>query len=74
MLVRRNRRWKLRESEATPEAVFFGRRQLIKTIAAGAILAPAIASALDAAEEDPSASLDLAKRNPRYTLDRPLTD
>src|SRR5205814_10140222 len=56
------------------EAILFGRRAMIKAIAAGSILAPALGSALAAAEEDPSAGLYPAKRNPRYTLDRPLTD
>ncbi len=73
MLIRRRRGWELPESAATPEAVFLGRRAMIKAIAAGPILAPALGSAL-AAEEDPSAGLYPAKRNPRYTLDRPLTD
>ena len=73
MLIRRRRGWELDESAATPEPVFLGRRALIKAIAAGPILAPALRSAF-AAEEDPSAALYPAKRNPRYTLDRPLTD
>src|SRR6202045_4225858 len=71
--MRRRRGWELRESVATPEPVFLGRRTMIKAIAAGPILAPALRSAL-AAEEDPSAGLYPAKPNPRYTLDRPLTD
>jgi sulfoxide reductase catalytic subunit YedY len=75
MLIRRKRGWELGEREATPEAVFLRRRELIKTIAAGPILAPAFASAaIAAADEDPSANLYPAKRNPRYTLDRPITD
>jgi methionine sulfoxide reductase catalytic subunit len=74
VVIRRRRGWELRESAATPEAVFLGRRAIIKAIAAGPILAPAFGSALAAAEEDPSAGLYPAKRNPRYTLDRPLTD
>ena len=75
MLIRRNRGWELRESEATSEGVFFRRRELVKAIAAGPILASALGSALAAvAEDDPSASLYPAKRNPRYTLDRSLTE
>jgi methionine sulfoxide reductase catalytic subunit len=75
MLVRRNRAWELRESEATPEGVFFERRTLLKTAAAGAMLAPGLRSAIAAAgDEDPSAGLYPAKQNPRYTLERPLTD
>jgi sulfoxide reductase catalytic subunit YedY len=74
MLIRRKNGWELRESEATPAAVFMRRRELIKAIAAGPILAPALGSAVAAAEEDPSAGLYPAKRHPRYTLDRPITD
>jgi methionine sulfoxide reductase catalytic subunit len=71
----RRRGWELRESEATPEAVFLGRRALLKTIAAGSILAPGLTSANAAAgEEDPSSGLYPAKPNPRFTLDRPLSD
>src|ERR1700737_3214 len=75
MVSGRRRGWELRESEATPESVFYGRRALLKTIAAGSILAPGLISAIaSAGEEDPSAGLYPAKQNPRYTLDRPLTD
>ena len=75
MLTRRKKGWELRESEATPEAIFVDRRALIKAIAAGPIVAPAVGSAIAAAaEEDPSANLYPAKRNPRYTLDRPITE
>src|SRR6201987_6510569 len=75
MLIRRKRGWELRESEATPEAVFLGRRKLIKAAAAGSMLLPALFSPFAAAaEEDPAAALYPAKQNPRYTLDRPLTD
>ena len=73
MLIRRRKGWELRESAATPEAVFIGRRAVIKAIAAGPILAPALRSAF-AADEDPSAGLYPAKQSPRYKLDRPLTD
>ena len=90
MLIRRNRGWELRDSEATPEAVFRGRRRLLKGVAAGSILASGLGAVIFAAEDgnrgiapakaappvedDPSASLYPAKQNPRYTLDRPLTD
>jgi len=74
MLIRRNRGWELRESTATPEGVFVGRRSLLKSLAAGPILAPQlIASLAGAAEADPSAQLYPIKRNARYALDRPLT-
>jgi len=75
MLIRRRRGWELRESEATPETVFLGRRELLKAAAAGSMLLPGLFSRFAAAaEEDPSAGLYPAKQNPRYTLDRPVTD
>ncbi|HEV2100250.1 MAG TPA: protein-methionine-sulfoxide reductase catalytic subunit MsrP [Stellaceae bacterium] len=75
MLIRRNKGWELRESAATPESAYLDRRALLKTMMVGSMLAPALAPALaQAAEEDPSAGLYPVKRNPRYTLDRPITD
>src|SRR6516165_10032660 len=74
MPVRRRRGWELRDSAATPEAVFLRRRELLKSVAAGSILAPGLFASLALAGEDASAELYPAKRNPRYTLDRPLTD
>jgi methionine sulfoxide reductase catalytic subunit len=75
MLIRRRRSWEFRESEATPEAVFLGRRELIKAAAAGSMLLPCLFSPFAAAaEQDPSAGLYPAKQNQRYALDRPLTD
>ncbi len=41
MLVRVKRNWELPESAATPESVFFNRRQLLKAAAAGPIMAAA---------------------------------
>lgn len=82
MLIKKKRGWEMRESEATPEHVFLQRRTLMKAVAAGTILAaggalvgdllPGAAQAADPA--DPTADLYPAKRNPRYTLDRPVTD
>ncbi|MBO0735391.1 MAG: protein-methionine-sulfoxide reductase catalytic subunit MsrP [Alphaproteobacteria bacterium] len=73
MGIRRNKGWELRESEATPESAFVHRRSLVGAIAAGPILVSALGSAT-AGNGDPSAGLYPAKRNARYTLDRPLTD
>jgi len=72
MLIRHEKGWELRESEVTPEAVFHRRRDLLKAVAAGSILAPGLLSSLAraAGEDDPSAVLYPAKQNPRYTLDR----
>jgi sulfoxide reductase catalytic subunit YedY len=75
MLIRRRRGWELRESEATPEPIFRERRKFLGAIAAGAILAPGFGSAIAAtAEQDAEVGLYPAKQNPRYALDRPLTD
>ena len=76
MLIKRKRGWELRESEATPEPAFLDRRNLLKGLAAGPILAAGLGStpASATAEPDPSAGLYPAPRNPKYTLDRPLTD
>jgi methionine sulfoxide reductase catalytic subunit len=75
MLIRRKKGWELRESAATDEAVFRDRRRLIQGLAAGPILAAGLMrSGMALADDDPSAGLYPAKRNPKYTLDRPLTD
>jgi len=75
MLIRRKRGWELPESAATDEAVFRDRRRLIQGIAAGPILAAGLLRGGRAlADDDPSAGLYPAKRNPKFTLDRPLTD
>ena len=75
MLIRKKRGWELPESVATNEAVFWDRRRLAKAIAAGPILAAGFGSLSALADEsDPSAGLYPAKRNPRYALDRPITD
>ncbi|HYM74206.1 MAG TPA: protein-methionine-sulfoxide reductase catalytic subunit MsrP, partial [Stellaceae bacterium] len=76
MLIRRRRGWELPDGAATDEAVFRDRRRLMQGLAAGSILAPGLlhgGPAL-AADEDPSAGLYPAKKNPKYTLDRPITD
>jgi methionine sulfoxide reductase catalytic subunit len=78
MLIKRTKGWAIAESQATPEALYFSRRSLVKALAAGPILAPALAAlsvlpAFAEGEADPSASLYPVMRNPRYTLDRPLS-
>src|SRR5271154_5575419 len=75
MYIRRKRGWELPESTATDEAVFHDRRRLVQAIAAGPILAAGLLRGHGAlADADPSAGLYPVKRNPKYTLDRPLTD
>ena len=75
MFIRHKRGWELPDSAATDEAVFHRRRRLIQGIAAGPILATGLLNGRAAfADSDPSAGLYPAKRNPKFTLDRPLTD
>lgn len=78
MLIRRNKGWELRDSVATPEAVFLRRRALLKAIGLGSMLMPGLMTAFAAGaaedEQDPSAGLYPVKRNPRYALDRPITN
>ena len=80
MLMKRKRGWELRESEATPEAVFHDRRRVVQAMGFGALIASAgggewaVGKAMAVAEADPSAGLYPVKQNPRYTLDRPITD
>lgn len=83
MLIKTPRGWERPVSAATPESVFLNRRNLVKTLAAGPILAaaPLLLSGCDDSspvvegppEIDPSAPLYPVARNERYTLDRPVT-
>ncbi len=71
MLIRRIQGWEIPESEATEEDVFLNRRQFMKGglgLAAGIGLAATLPGAARAALPYP------APRNPRYVLDRPVTD
>src|SRR6185312_3662773 len=76
MIVRR-RSWDLPDRFATPEHLVFNRRAVLAGGTALALL-PTAAMAQrvsDAAKlSDPTADLYPAKRNPKYTLDRPITD
>jgi sulfoxide reductase catalytic subunit YedY len=79
MLVKRRRGWELRDSEATPEAVFHDRRRIVQAMGFGVLISAAgggsgLGAAMAAAEADPSAGRYPARQNPRYTLDRPITD
>ncbi|MFG1282548.1 protein-methionine-sulfoxide reductase catalytic subunit MsrP [Xanthobacter autotrophicus] len=75
MYIRRRRGWEIPESAATPEGLYFSRRELM---GAGAMLAAASLAGPAAAQRvgdlpDPSAGLYPARQNPRYTLERPVT-
>ncbi len=78
MNIIRRRGWEIPERLATPEHLVFSRRRLLTAgVGAGALaLAPGLAAAqvgpADAA--DPATDLYPAERNPKYTLDRAITD
>ncbi len=76
MLIKSRRGWEIPERDVTPEAVFLSRRALLGAgaglIGASALPGSAFAQAT-AGAADPSAGLYPVARNPRYTLDRPLT-
>jgi sulfoxide reductase catalytic subunit YedY len=77
MPVIRRRGWELPEHLATPEHLFFDRRAFVAAamgVAAGSLV-PDLALAQRVADlPDPTADLYPAKRNAKYTLDRPITD
>lgn len=82
MLIKRTPAWALPESEATPEHIALNRRRFLSAAVAAAALAPGAAQAgwfdfgkKDVAPQppDPSAGLYPVKRNPAFTLDRPVT-
>ncbi len=83
MAVDTRKSWQLSERELTPETFFRQRRQLVKSagliglgIASGLISAcgPAGDAIRVGAQEQPAAAdLYPARRNPQFTLDRPVT-
>jgi methionine sulfoxide reductase catalytic subunit len=72
MLIKRPRGWEMPESEATPEAVFFSRRQFVASAAAAGTIAATGRPAL-AQWADPTFDLYPAKRNEAFRLDRDVT-
>ena len=72
--------WSIPEREATPESVFLDRRKFLagslSVVAGGVLGAHGLAGTAEAKTKPPKdMTLDLypAKRNPAFTLDRPLT-
>jgi len=69
--------WQINEREATPEAVFFNRRQILAGMGIGAAgmgaFGMGLSTGIARAEDDPSAGLYPVARNPSYVLDRDLT-
>jgi methionine sulfoxide reductase catalytic subunit len=81
MLIKVKRGWEVPESRATPEGAFTNRRALLKAMGMGTLIAAGAALPLarsiasnGPAEPDPSASFYPVKRNPKYSVDRPITD
>jgi methionine sulfoxide reductase catalytic subunit len=80
MNVIRRRGWEIPESQLTPEHLVFNRRNLLiggaSALAVTSTFAPAQAQRIaDVANlPDPTADLYPAKRNEKFTLDRPITD
>ena len=66
MLIRIPRGWEIPEREATPESVYLNRRQLLA--AAGFLGVEGLLAAATTNSPYP------AKRNPQFTLDRPITE
>ena len=70
----RRKGWEIAEGEATPDSVFFKRRDVLKAAAiVPAAAALGAASALAAPGDDPSHPLYPAKRNEKFVLDRDVT-
>lgn len=71
MLIRIPDRWRIEEREATSEATYLGRRELLQGLAAAGLLAAA-----GTVTPAPAAMTALypARRNERFKLDRPLSD
>jgi sulfoxide reductase catalytic subunit YedY len=73
MLIKNRPGWEMPESQATPEAVFLNRRNLLAA-GAGAIASAALPQIAAAQGADPTRDLYPAKKNAAYALDRPVTE
>jgi sulfoxide reductase catalytic subunit YedY len=73
MLIKRHESWMLPERAATPEHVFFNRRQFLAGAGAGIAGAALPLASAGAETPDPTADLYPAKRNPAYTVQRAMT-
>ncbi len=75
MLVRSKPGWALAESTATPESVYYSRRQVVRTLAVGPLLlaGTGLAAGPARAAADPLADLIPAPRNLRYRLQGEIT-
>lgn len=81
------RGWRIPEREVTPEELYMGRRRFLQSVGMAAVALGTLGCRPGerSAEEgtrgmtvkdlpNPNAGLYPAKRNPKYTVDRPLTD
>ncbi|HVZ38257.1 MAG TPA: protein-methionine-sulfoxide reductase catalytic subunit MsrP [Candidatus Kapabacteria bacterium] len=77
------RSWQIPERDATPEHLFSGRRRFLQSVGLGAVAFAALGCkpsgrSMSTGEHrslpNPNPDLYPAKRNPKYTLDRALTD
>jgi methionine sulfoxide reductase catalytic subunit len=70
----RKRGWELRESEATPEHLFWNRRAFLAGAGATIAMAPVLAHAQRVADlPEPTSDLYPVKHNDKFVLDRPVT-
>src|SRR5262249_55586337 len=78
MNVTRRRGWEISDRLATPEHLVFSRRNFLAGGVSALAMAPYAAQAQRVSDiaklPDPSADLYPARRNDKYTLDRPITD
>ena len=81
MHYHRKPEWAMPEREATPESIFMNRRKFLAgsagVVAGGILGAAGLSKLAESKAKDPKdMTLDLypAKRNPAFTLDRPLTE
>src|SRR6266852_7870249 len=76
MHVIRRREWEMPERLATPEHLFFNRRAFVAATGAAVLsLLPKTGLAQRVSDlPDPTKDLYPAKRNEKFTLDRPITD
>ncbi|OLE16754.1 MAG: mononuclear molybdenum enzyme YedY [Cyanobacteria bacterium 13_1_40CM_2_61_4] len=84
-MIRIKRSWEIPENEATPEAVYWRRRSFLRAAGLGLLCASGLRRSPSLSGEDKEESLKQAKKeeslspypakkNPKYPLDRPLTD
>jgi len=75
MNVIRRRGWEIPERFATPEHIFFNRRDFLAGAGAGALaLSPQLAAAQRIADLPDPSNLYPAKQNEKFTLDRAVTE